>query len=155
MATAPLADAAARHAALSAHDRTLLVEAGAGSGKTAVLAGRIAMMLMQGILPKRVAAVTFTELAASELLQRGALLRGWTPARRDRTGTKAGSPRRSRRKSAPSAVAGTSKHRRPDLLDYPRILPATYSALPRGGQHRSRCFHHGPRPGRTCLPGCY
>jgi exodeoxyribonuclease-5 len=70
MATAPLADAAARQAALSAHDRTLLVEAGAGSGKTAVLAGRIAMMLLQGIEPRSIAAVTFTELAASELLQR-------------------------------------------------------------------------------------
>lgn len=71
MATAaPLADSAARHAALSAHDRTLLVEAGAGSGKTAVLAGRIAMMLLQGIQPRTIAAVTFTELAASELLQR-------------------------------------------------------------------------------------
>lgn len=71
MATAaPFADAAAREAALSAHDRTLLVEAGAGSGKTAVLAGRIAMMLLQGIEPASIAAVTFTELAASELLQR-------------------------------------------------------------------------------------
>jgi ATP-dependent exoDNAse (exonuclease V) beta subunit len=84
MATAPLADAAARHAALSAHDRTLLVEAGAGSGKTAVLAGRIAMMLLQGVDPQSIAAVTFTELAASELLQRvrhfvDCLLRGDIP----------------------------------------------------------------------------
>ncbi len=84
MATAPLADAAARHAALSEHDRTLLVEAGAGSGKTAVLAGRIAMLLLQGKAPKSIAAVTFTELAASELLQRvrhfvACLLRGDIP----------------------------------------------------------------------------
>lgn len=70
MATAPLADAAARETALSAHNRTLLVEAGAGSGKTAVLAGRIAMMLVAGVEPKSIAAVTFTELAASELLSR-------------------------------------------------------------------------------------
>ena len=70
METAPLADAAARQAALTAHNRTLLVEAGAGSGKTAVLAGRIAMMLLRGVEPKSIAAVTFTELAASELLQR-------------------------------------------------------------------------------------
>lgn len=70
MSTAPLVDAPARVAALSAHDRTLLVEAGAGSGKTAVLAGRIAMMLLAGIEPKSIAAVTFTELAASELLLR-------------------------------------------------------------------------------------
>ena len=34
------------------------------------MAGRIAMMLAQGIAPKSIAAVTFTELAASELLIR-------------------------------------------------------------------------------------
>ena len=39
-----LADAAQRALAVTAHDRSLLVEAGAGSGKTAVLAGRIAML---------------------------------------------------------------------------------------------------------------
>jgi exodeoxyribonuclease-5 len=65
-----LADDAARRAAIAIHDRSLLVEAGAGSGKTAVLAGRIAMMLAARILPKTIAAVTFTELAASELLVR-------------------------------------------------------------------------------------
>lgn len=36
------ADTAARITALTALDRTLLVEAGAGSGKTSVLAGRAA-----------------------------------------------------------------------------------------------------------------
>lgn len=70
MATQALVDTEARRTALVAHDRTLLVEAGAGSGKTAVLAGRIVMMLVQGIAPKTIAAVTFTELAASELLFR-------------------------------------------------------------------------------------
>lgn len=63
-------DGPARIAALTAHDRSLLVEAGAGSGKTAILAGRIATLLAQGIAPGRIAAVTFTELAASELLAR-------------------------------------------------------------------------------------
>ena len=63
----PLADDNARRAAISVHDRSLLVEAGAGSGKTAVMAGRIAMMLAEGVAPKTIAAVTFTELAASEL----------------------------------------------------------------------------------------
>ena len=38
--TAPLPDATARLTALTEHDRTLLVEAGAGSGKTALMAGR-------------------------------------------------------------------------------------------------------------------
>src|SRR6202166_2070092 len=65
-----LRDDAARRDAISAHDRSILVEAGAGSGKTAVMAGRIAVMLAEGIAPKSIAAVTFTELAASELLIR-------------------------------------------------------------------------------------
>ncbi len=56
--------------AMATHDRSFLVEAGAGSGKTAVMAGRIALMLAAGIAPKHIAAVTFTELAASELLLR-------------------------------------------------------------------------------------
>ena len=66
----PLADDAARSEAVSVHDRSFLVEAGAGSGKTAVLAGRIAMLLADGIEPRSIAAVTFTEFAASELLVR-------------------------------------------------------------------------------------
>ena len=65
-----LRDDNARRAAISVHDRSILVEAGAGSGKTAVMAGRIAAMLAEGIAPKSIAAVTFTELAASELLIR-------------------------------------------------------------------------------------
>jgi exodeoxyribonuclease-5 len=66
----PLADDQARRKALAIHDRSYLVEAGAGSGKTAVMAGRIALMLAEGVSPKAIAAVTFTELAASELFIR-------------------------------------------------------------------------------------
>ena len=66
----PLADADARRTAIAVHDRSFLVEAGAGSGKTAVMAGRIAMLLAEGAEPKCVAAVTFTEFAASELVIR-------------------------------------------------------------------------------------
>src|SRR3546814_5396612 len=65
-----LEDDGARRNAISLHDRLILVEAGAGSGKTAVMAGRIAVMLAEGIPPRAIAAVTFTELAASELLSR-------------------------------------------------------------------------------------
>lgn len=65
-----LKDDGARRDAISLHDRSILVEAGAGSGKTAVMAGRIAVMLAEGIPPRAIAAVTFTELAASELLMR-------------------------------------------------------------------------------------
>lgn len=65
-----LSDDVARHIAIARHDQSILVEAGAGSGKTAVMAGRIAAMLAEGVSPKSIAAVTFTELAASELLIR-------------------------------------------------------------------------------------
>lgn len=65
-----LKDDGARRDAISLHDRSILVEAGAGSGKTAVMAGRVAIMLAEGVPPRSIAAVTFTELAASELLSR-------------------------------------------------------------------------------------
>jgi exodeoxyribonuclease-5 len=65
-----LRDDAARATAMAALDHSLLVEAGAGSGKTAVMAGRVALLLAAGVEPKAIAAVTFTELAAGELLQR-------------------------------------------------------------------------------------
>ena len=79
-----LSDDDARRDAISVHDRSFLVEAGAGSGKTAVMAGRIAMLLANGVEPKHIAAVTFTEFAASELLIRvrafvGALTAGEIP----------------------------------------------------------------------------
>ena len=57
-----LPDQANRIVAMTAHDRSLLIEAGAGSGKTAIMAGRIAMMLVSGIRPRNIAAVTFTIL---------------------------------------------------------------------------------------------
>lgn len=65
-----LPDQANRIVAMTALDRSILVEAGAGSGKTAIMAGRVAMMLASGVRPRSIAAVTFTELAASELLAR-------------------------------------------------------------------------------------
>ena len=65
-----LPDSAARIAALTDHERSLLVEAGAGSGKTALLAGRVALLIGGGIHPKDIAAITFTEAAAAELLER-------------------------------------------------------------------------------------
>ena len=65
-----LPDQSARIAALTELERSLLVEAGAGSGKTSIMAGRVAMLFARGIEPKRVAAITFTEFAASELMIR-------------------------------------------------------------------------------------
>ena len=69
-ASRALTDNESRRLAITVHDRSFLVEAAAGSGKTAVLAGRIAMLLAGGAEPGSIAAVTFTELAASELLIR-------------------------------------------------------------------------------------
>lgn len=51
-------------------DSTLLVEAGAGTGKTALMAGRVAMLLAAGVPTREIAAITFTEAAASELFAR-------------------------------------------------------------------------------------
>ena len=65
-----LPDAGARQRALLDYGATLLVEAGAGSGKTALMAGRVALMLAHGIRPRDIVAVTFTEAAAAELLER-------------------------------------------------------------------------------------
>lgn len=48
----------------------LLVEAAAGTGKTSLMAGRVAMMLASGYHPGDIAAITFTELAASQLARR-------------------------------------------------------------------------------------
>jgi hypothetical protein len=66
----PLPDAGARQRALLDYGATLLVEAGAGSGKTALMAGRVALMLAHGIRPRDIVAITFTEAAAAELLER-------------------------------------------------------------------------------------
>lgn len=69
-APARLPDAPARLAALTDHGRTLLVEAGAGSGKTALIAGRVALLISAGVHPRDIVAITFTEAAAAELLER-------------------------------------------------------------------------------------
>ena len=55
-------DTGARVRALSDFRATLLVEAAAGTGKTSLLAGRIALLLASGAPPASIAAITFTRL---------------------------------------------------------------------------------------------
>ena len=62
-----LSDAAERNRVLTELDRTLLVEAAAGTGKTSLIAGRVVMLMLNGAPSRSIAAITFTELAASEL----------------------------------------------------------------------------------------
>ena len=65
--------------ALTGHERiadaasareTFFVEAGAGTGKTTALVGRVVALVSSGIPIERIAAVTFTERAAAELRDR-------------------------------------------------------------------------------------
>ncbi len=64
------ADASQRNAILKNLDKTLFVDAGAGSGKTTALVGRVLALVESGIPMKRIAAITFTEKAAAELRDR-------------------------------------------------------------------------------------
>jgi DNA helicase-2/ATP-dependent DNA helicase PcrA len=50
--------------------RPLLVLAGAGSGKTKVIAHRVAHVVIRGIDPQRVLLLTFTKRAAQEMIRR-------------------------------------------------------------------------------------
>jgi len=79
-----LVDQENRRRAMTDFNSVLLVEAAAGTGKTSLMAGRIALMLADGDEPGAIAAITFTELAASELARRirstvDALLRNDVP----------------------------------------------------------------------------
>ena len=68
--TAAPADQAARTRILEDLDTTLMVEAGAGSGKTTSLVGRMLAHVRRGTPVDRIAAVTFTRKAATELRER-------------------------------------------------------------------------------------
>ena len=70
-ATGDFADAAARRSIREELSATLFVEAGAGTGKTAALVGRILETVRSGRCSLgEIAAITFTEAAAAELRER-------------------------------------------------------------------------------------
>ena len=69
------------------YDVPSLIIAGAGSGKTRVLASRIAYMIEQGVAPERILALTFTNKAAEQMRTRIAQMLPDNRARRIRMGT--------------------------------------------------------------------
>ncbi|HET7563893.1 MAG TPA: UvrD-helicase domain-containing protein, partial [Gemmatimonadaceae bacterium] len=68
--TAPDSDEAARERIVTHLDTNMLVEAGAGSGKTTSLVGRMVALVARGTPVEQIAAVTFTRKAANELRER-------------------------------------------------------------------------------------
>lgn len=56
--------------AATSDDRPLLIVAGAGTGKTRTLTARIIHLIQRGVPPDKICALTFTNKAAREMLQR-------------------------------------------------------------------------------------
>lgn len=65
-----LVDADAREFAVRRTDLNVMVDAGAGSGKTKILVDRVCQLVDEGVAIRNIAAVTFSEAAASELRDR-------------------------------------------------------------------------------------
>lgn len=65
-----MSDQTARDQAVSNFTDTILVEAGAGTGKTTLLVNRICALIESGVEIEKIAAITFTVKAAGELKER-------------------------------------------------------------------------------------
>ncbi|NLW33743.1 MAG: ATP-dependent helicase, partial [Fibrobacter sp.] len=61
-----------QYEAATAGNGSILVVAGAGSGKTRTLAYRVAYLVSKGVAPDRILLLTFTRRAAKEMLDRAA-----------------------------------------------------------------------------------
>ena len=57
----------------------LIIIAGAGSGKTRIIASKIAYVIEKGAKPENILAITFTQRAAEEMIVRTTDLVGETP----------------------------------------------------------------------------
>jgi DNA helicase-2/ATP-dependent DNA helicase PcrA len=64
----------AQLAAATHGDEPLIVVAGAGTGKTRTLVGRVAALVERGVEPERILLLTFTRRAADEMLARAATI---------------------------------------------------------------------------------
>ena len=65
--------------------RSAFVMANAGSGKTRVLANRVARLLLEGVAPQKILCITFTKAAAAEMAERlFDMLGGWALADDDK-----------------------------------------------------------------------
>ncbi len=66
-----ISDQAARDRAIQDHETLFAVDAGAGTGKTTLLVSRLISLLVEKEVPlRKIAAITFTEKAAAELVDR-------------------------------------------------------------------------------------
>ena len=77
----------AQLAAATHGEGPLLIVAGAGTGKTATLAARVAVLVERGVRPERILLVTFSRRAAREMVTRAEAMTGRRDAGRVWGGT--------------------------------------------------------------------